>query len=269
VLAPAVGTVLQHRLYAVAGVLMQLTYICVHTASPGEIDSGPKGRAAYEAALQKAAEGSLSDASSMPALCHTCRIIKPMRSKHCTTLKRCVPMFDHYCPYIGNTIGGGNYVYFVSFIFCGFVNVGMSVVAAAQYLMTVSMRSGAMWLYLFDYLAVLLMAVLMNNYHAVLILRNLTTNEDMNKSRYTYLRDDMNKFHNPFSAGPLGNVREFFGRRAAVLTDPYVHTQIYERWRQQKPADVEMAEAGNSETERLYAHSHEHSHGHSHSHYHG
>ena len=33
-----------------------------------------------------------------------------MRSKHCSTLKKCVPMFDHYCPYIGNTIGGVTFV---------------------------------------------------------------------------------------------------------------------------------------------------------------
>ena len=44
-----------------------------------------------------------------------------------------------------------------------------------------------MWLYLIDFCGVLLMAVLMNNFHAVLILKGLTTNEDMNKHRYAYL----------------------------------------------------------------------------------
>ena len=38
-----------------------------------------------------------------------------------------------------------------------------------------------------------MMAVLMNHYHLILILRNLTTNEDMNKHRYAYLRNDVNR----------------------------------------------------------------------------
>jgi len=273
VIAPAVGTAMQHYVYAAAIVLMQLTYLQIHTADPGTIDTGPKGRKAYEDALQVAAEGSLSDASSMPALCHTCRIVKPLRSKHCSTLKRCVPMFDHYCPYIGNTIGGGNYVYFVRFIFFGFVNVGLSVVGALQFLFSVNMRSAGMWMYLFDYSAVLLMAVLMNQFHLSLILRNLTTNEDMNKQRYSYLRDDMNKYHNPFSNGLWGNVREFLGRRDAVLANPYVHSELFEHLQREKPADVEMAETGScadgEETDHLaphQGHSHSHHHGHSHAH---
>ena len=81
-------------------------------------------------ALQAAADGTYTDASQMPALCHTCRIVKPMRSKHCTIAKRCVPMFDHYCPYINNTIGGGNYIYFVRFIALGLVSVPPSVHSA-------------------------------------------------------------------------------------------------------------------------------------------
>ena len=95
------------------------------------------------------------------------------------------------------------------------------VVGGVQYLLVVSMRSALVWFYLFDMTLVLLMAIAMNNYHAVLIMRNLTTNEDMNKHRYTYLRDDMNKFRNPFSRGAMGNCCEFLGRRSAVLANPY------------------------------------------------
>ena len=185
-----------------------------------------------------------------------------MRSKHCSTLKRCVPMFDHYCPYINNTIGGANYVYFVRFIFLGLVSSAFLVVGAVQYLLHVSMRNGLVWFFLFDMTLVLLMAIAMNNYHAILIMRNLTTNEDMNKHRYTYLRDDMNKFRNPFSRGGMGNCCEFLGRRSAVLANPHVHTEMFSEMRLDGPSDLEMAEMPTDSETASLAHHHGHSHQH-------
>ena len=166
VLAPVIGTMAQHYAYYVAAGAMQLSYFFAHTVSPGGVPKGSaKASKLYEEALQAAADGTYADASSMPALCHTCRIVKPMRSKHCTVLKRCVPMFDHYCPYINNTIGGGNYFAFVRFIFLGLVSAFLSVAGAVQYLLVVTMRNGLVWFFLVDMSMVLLMAVLMNSMH--------------------------------------------------------------------------------------------------------
>jgi len=47
------------------------------------------------------------------ALCHSCHIVKPPRSKHCRVRRTCVATFDHYCPYVGNTVGLYNYRWFV------------------------------------------------------------------------------------------------------------------------------------------------------------
>ena len=257
ILAPSVGTPLQHQAYLAMSVAMQVSYLKVHTAPPGVVESGPKGRHDYEAAMKAAAEqGSLAASSDMPALCHTCRIVKPLRSKHCTTLKKCVSMFDHYCPYIGNTIGGVNYAEFCVFIFCGLVNLGQSVAAAVQYLLIADVKAWYLlvWLHLLDYSMALLMAVGMNQYHLSLILRNLTTNEDMNKHRFAYLRNELNQFHNPFSTGACGNLREVCSRRRTVLENPYVYSERF-RALASGDGDIERTEKdGDSERASMMRH---------------
>uniref|UniRef100_A0A2P2M1H3 S-acyltransferase n=1 Tax=Rhizophora mucronata TaxID=61149 RepID=A0A2P2M1H3_RHIMU len=47
-------------------------------------------------------------AGNWSQLCTTCKIVRPLRAKHCSTCDRCVEQFDHHCPWISNCIGKKN-----------------------------------------------------------------------------------------------------------------------------------------------------------------
>ena len=63
--------------------------------------------------------------------------MRPLRSKHCSVQKRCVSCFDHFCPYVNNTMGSRNYKYFILFMAFGLVGVSMTAVACVQYLLLI------------------------------------------------------------------------------------------------------------------------------------
>jgi hypothetical protein len=72
---------------------------------PGYIDSSHKHfgpwQQQYEATLEQYANVMDRAAmDSLPQLCHTCHVARPHRSKHCKVARKCVLVFDHYCPFV-------------------------------------------------------------------------------------------------------------------------------------------------------------------------
>lgn len=47
----------------------------------------------------------------------TCNFYQPPRAHHCSVLNDCIERFDHYCPWVGTTIGKRNYRFYLIFVF--------------------------------------------------------------------------------------------------------------------------------------------------------
>jgi palmitoyltransferase len=127
-----------------------------------------------------------------------------------------VELFDHYCPWVGNTIGKGNRHIFLLFLWLELYALLASLVVAVLQL-HYAIQSGLwtdrlVWVMVFlivDAFVGISVAVLAVA-QAAQVARNVTTNELANWHRYKYLQDVNGRFLNPFNKGIRANCFEAF-----------------------------------------------------------
>ncbi|GKD39611.1 protein S-acyltransferase 24 [Tanacetum coccineum] len=130
-------------------------------------------------------------AGNWTQLCATCKIVRPLRAKHCSTCERCVEQFDHHCPWVSNCIGKKNKWDFVCFLVVEVSAMAITGTVALTRIVTdpLAPSSFGAWLH-----------------H---VGRNITTNEMANMMRYNYLRGPGGRFRNPYDHGCKKNCSDF------------------------------------------------------------
>jgi len=225
-----------HKMLHVVSILcyvfMWIFFYLVHTTNPGIIDATTSSHQSqhrarfhhrknttqtkelaslarklerdYEVALQKMGEQNHDNGEMVPSICHTCHIVKPPRSKHCRMQRKCVLMFDHYCPFVGNTVGLYNHHYFLFFLLC----VQWLILTGISLLFLILRRGGTINAYSYVvtvyFLAFLAPVTALLITHLFLFSVNLTTNEFTNKERYPQFWKN-GVFVNPYNRGLLHN----------------------------------------------------------------
>lgn len=162
-----------HMAFLVLQVWMGVCFIRTARLDPGTV-RGPDSTAAYDSAVDAVAR-----TGALPAaLCHSCRVCRPPRSKHCRELRCCVRRYDHFCPFVGNAIGLHNQCWFLGVIsstalLCTFL-FALSVLAARREggRASLALVAGA-----FDFGLCGVLLLLFTGFHLLLISKNMTTNE--------------------------------------------------------------------------------------------
>ena len=179
--------------------------------------------------------------------CVACGIRRPPRASHCRTTNRCVDKWDHYCPWIGNSVGRRNYVWFFAFL-CTTVTLSAYVCAlSAHHLRLLAVANAdargvgagtallaaaaaaplSCLLFLYTAMITFLLLLLLG-YHLRLISINQTTNENV--------RGLYDERGNPFDRGVGANVHEALCGRWLTPTRPHARMQPLEEEAIAEPA---------------------------------
>eukprot|EP00758_Cryptobia_borreli_P002407 Tbor_TRINITY_DN3007_c0_g1::TRINITY_DN3007_c0_g1_i1::g.17358::m.17358/K20032/ZDHHC13_17, HIP14; palmitoyltransferase ZDHHC13/17 len=215
-------------LFSFVTLLLFINYFYAAFTDPGCVQSTlVHRRGAYEA----------MNSATKQEYDYTAMVRKPNRSKHCSKTGQCVYRFDHYCLWIGNTVGGGNHRAFVWFcIFLFFSHAIVSYITIYYYIYLAPAGAAPSFtiheylekfcrvfdfifgpvttvvtFYLIIYNALLFMfgSVVLGS-QLWFILRNVTSNEVWFADRYKWMMKLGTRAYSYYDLGPWKNLLFFF-----------------------------------------------------------
>ncbi|KAH1033837.1 hypothetical protein J1N35_046011 [Gossypium stocksii] len=234
-------------------------------------------------------------AGNWSQLCATCKIVRPLRAKHCSTCDRCVEQFDHHCPWVSNCIGKRNKWDFFLFLVLEVSAMLSTGAVAITRIVTDPLAPssffpwinhafthhiGAITFLIVDFFLFFGVAAL-TVVQASQIARNITTNEMANVMRYSYLRSATGRFRNPYDHGCRKNCSDFlingYNEDEQISEEPahFEGIGMVQMGRDLNLENGDLQTAANRNghiainVNSSDANAHHHSHSHSYSHGHG
>jgi hypothetical protein len=157
-------------------------------------------------------------------------LLLPLQHSPSLDVNKCVPRFDHHCPWVGNTIGYKNHPMFLAYTASVFTCL-LTALRTEWWFLTDRLRHNGHWaagsFYAYPWVDVsfvicvfytLFTLALFGSQAYTTVMCNLTTNENMNRNRYPHFIDPatgMQRKTHPFDRGAVANIRMFFHLTAA------------------------------------------------------
>ncbi|XP_075056110.1 uncharacterized protein LOC142141483 isoform X1 [Mixophyes fleayi] len=215
-----------HITFLLCNVLMWIFFLKASLMDPGFL---PQDTEEYNCAVRQAIHFNdwKNGKKTLNRLCHTCHLVKQLRSKHCRVTNRCVSHFDHYCPYIYNDVGHHNRAFFVGFLINMCINCLIGVYLCWNWFnvegKSLLIGMGFLFLTIIGFISAMMSGMCV--YMAAV---NITTNERINVKKYTYLMDESGKFYNPFNRGIFLNLLEFVHLIPPLSEDKIMKKEVNE-----------------------------------------
>ncbi|GBP07474.1 Palmitoyltransferase Hip14 [Eumeta japonica] len=233
VIASSVGAAASLAFFACSG-LLWYTFLKSWRSDPGVITATKTDKFRTIIELSESSRHGFEPAR----FCSACLVRRPLRSKHCSVCNRCVARFDHHCPWVGNCIGANNHRYFIGFLAslicmcawmlwggmryytseCSGASTAAPVTPLDTLVMWAKCNAWLMWVLVNAAFHLIWVTVLTCCQLYLLVCLGMTTNEQLNRSRYRHFQARGGR--SPFTRGPLNNCADLIGCGLCGLATP-------------------------------------------------